>query len=91
MDILLFQKILDKGEEGFEVIPDTQFSVSRTANKDNSSHYEVDGKRRVFKGQFLSEDSHKPKEKTVSNQVWAQRNHIFPHSVLSWNGLKGSQ
>merc|ERR1712008_599434 len=35
--------------EGFEVIPDTQFSVARTANKDNSSHYEVDGKRRVFK------------------------------------------
>merc|ERR1712156_86121 len=44
-----FQKILDKEGEGFEVVPDTQFSVSRTANKDNSSHYEVDGKRKVFK------------------------------------------
>ena len=44
-----FQQILDKEGEAFEVIPDTQFSVARTANKDNSSHYEVDGKRRVFK------------------------------------------
>ena len=44
-----FQEILDKEGEAFEVIPDTQFSVARTANKDNSSHYEVDGKRRVFK------------------------------------------
>jgi len=44
-----FQEILDKEGEAFEVIPDTQFSVARTANKDNSSYYEVDGKRRVFK------------------------------------------
>ena len=35
-----FQEIIDKGDD-FEVVPNTQFSVARTAMKDNSSFYQV--------------------------------------------------
>ncbi len=38
-----------EGEPDFEVVPESQFYVARTANKDNSSHYEIDGKRKQFK------------------------------------------
>ena len=44
-----FQKIIDKGGEEMEVVPDSQLSVSRTANKDNSSYYSVNGKRAQYK------------------------------------------
>ena len=44
-----FQEILDKGGEEFEVIPDSQFSVSRTANKDNSSFYSLQNRRVQYK------------------------------------------
>ncbi|XP_066938729.1 structural maintenance of chromosomes protein 4 [Macrobrachium rosenbergii] len=43
-----FQKIIDKGED-FEVVPNTQFVVSRTAFRDNSSFYQMNGKRCQFK------------------------------------------
>lgn len=43
-----FQKIIDK-EDDFEVIPNSQFVVSRTAFKDNSSFYQINGKRCQFK------------------------------------------
>ena len=35
-----FQAIIDKGDD-FEVVPNTQFNVARTAMKDNSSFYQV--------------------------------------------------
>ena len=35
-----FQEILDKGDS-YEVVPNSEFYVSRTANKDNSSFYTV--------------------------------------------------
>ena len=38
-----FQEIIDEGGDKFSVVPNTQFWVARTANKDNSSYYEVDG------------------------------------------------
>ena len=44
-----FQKILDKGGEELEVIPDTKLSVSRTANKDNSSFYSLNNRRVQYK------------------------------------------
>ena len=44
-----FQTILDKGGEEFEVVPDSQFSVSRTANKDNSSFYSLNSRRVQYK------------------------------------------
>ncbi|XP_066266590.1 structural maintenance of chromosomes protein 4-like [Branchiostoma lanceolatum] len=44
-----FQKILDKPGDDFEVVPGTKFVVSRTANKDNTSAYYVDGRRMQFK------------------------------------------
>ena len=44
-----FQEIIDKGGEDFEVVPNSQFSVSRTAHKDNSSYYSVNGKRAQYK------------------------------------------
>ena len=39
------QEIIDEGGDNFSVVPNTQFWVARTANKDNSSYYEVDGKK----------------------------------------------
>merc|ERR1712242_508007 len=44
-----FQEIIDKGGEDFEGVPNSQFCVSRTANKDNSSFYSLNGKRAQYK------------------------------------------
>ena len=44
-----FQEIIDKGGDEFEVVPNSQFSVSRTAHKDNSSFYSLNGKRAQYK------------------------------------------
>ncbi len=50
---VFFQEIIDQGDnstnpEGFEVVPNSQIVVSRTAMKDNSSYYEINGKRKKF-------------------------------------------
>lgn len=47
--IVHFQKIIDKGDDDFEVVPNSQFWVSRTAFKDNSSFYQINGKKCQFK------------------------------------------
>lgn len=44
-----FQKIIDKEGDDYEVIPSSKFYVSRTANKDNSSAYHINGKKATFK------------------------------------------
>ncbi|XP_075058170.1 structural maintenance of chromosomes protein 4 [Mixophyes fleayi] len=44
-----FQKIVDKEGDDFEVIPNSNFYVSRTAYKDNSSVYHISGKKKSFK------------------------------------------
>uniref|UniRef100_A0A3Q3BNK9 Structural maintenance of chromosomes protein n=1 Tax=Kryptolebias marmoratus TaxID=37003 RepID=A0A3Q3BNK9_KRYMA len=44
-----FQKIIDKEGDDYEVIPNSKFCVSRTANKDNSSAYYINGKKATFK------------------------------------------
>ncbi|KAM4627800.1 structural maintenance of chromosomes protein 4 isoform 3-T3 [Polymixia lowei] len=44
-----FQKIIDKEGDDYEVIPNSKFYVSRTANKDNSSAYHINGKKAMFK------------------------------------------
>lgn len=46
-----FQKIIDTGpgDEDYEVVPNSKFVVARTAFKDNSSFYTVDGKRKTYK------------------------------------------
>ncbi|XP_053278510.1 structural maintenance of chromosomes protein 4 isoform X1 [Pleuronectes platessa] len=44
-----FQKITDKEGDDYEVIPNSKFYVSRTANKDNSSTYHINGKKATFK------------------------------------------
>uniref|UniRef100_A0A8C5PS35 Structural maintenance of chromosomes protein n=1 Tax=Leptobrachium leishanense TaxID=445787 RepID=A0A8C5PS35_9ANUR len=44
-----FQKIIDKEGDDFEVVPDSNFYVSRTAYKDNSSVYQISGKKKTFK------------------------------------------
>ncbi|KAL4220505.1 Structural maintenance of chromosomes protein 4 [Mactra antiquata] len=46
-----FQKIIDTGagENDYTVVPDTGFNVSRTAFKDNSSVYSINGKRSTYK------------------------------------------
>uniref|UniRef100_A0A4X2L994 Structural maintenance of chromosomes protein n=1 Tax=Vombatus ursinus TaxID=29139 RepID=A0A4X2L994_VOMUR len=42
-----FQKIVDK--EDYEVIPNSNFCVSRTAYRDNTSVYHISGKKKTFK------------------------------------------
>ena len=37
-----FQEIIDRGGEEAEVVPNTQFSVARTDNKDRCSYYSLD-------------------------------------------------
>uniref|UniRef100_A0A4W3K0M6 Structural maintenance of chromosomes protein n=2 Tax=Callorhinchus milii TaxID=7868 RepID=A0A4W3K0M6_CALMI len=44
-----FQKIIDKEGDDFEVLPNSNFYVSRTAHKDNSSAYHVNGKKATFR------------------------------------------
>ncbi|XP_033118260.1 structural maintenance of chromosomes protein 4-like [Anneissia japonica] len=46
-----FQKIIDlgPGEDEYSIVPGSQFVVSRTAFKDNTSQYHLDGKRVQFK------------------------------------------
>uniref|UniRef100_A0A4W4FLZ1 Structural maintenance of chromosomes protein n=1 Tax=Electrophorus electricus TaxID=8005 RepID=A0A4W4FLZ1_ELEEL len=44
-----FQKIIDKEGDDYDVIPNTKFYVSRTASKDNSSSYHINGKKSTFK------------------------------------------
>ncbi|XP_029674835.1 structural maintenance of chromosomes protein 4-like [Formica exsecta] len=45
-----FQRVIDKELEGdYEVIPNSEFVISRTAFKDNSSYYELDKKKMQFK------------------------------------------
>lgn len=39
---------LQEGDE-YEIIPGSEFVVSRTANKDNSSFYQLDGRKVQFK------------------------------------------
>ncbi|XP_067400262.1 structural maintenance of chromosomes protein 4 [Emydura macquarii macquarii] len=44
-----FQKIIDKEGDDYEVIPNSNFYVSRTAYRDNSSVYHISGKKKTFK------------------------------------------
>uniref|UniRef100_A0A8C9FT42 Structural maintenance of chromosomes 4 n=1 Tax=Pavo cristatus TaxID=9049 RepID=A0A8C9FT42_PAVCR len=44
-----FQKIIDKEGDDYEVIPNSNFCVSRTAYRDNSSVYHINGKKSTFK------------------------------------------
>ncbi|XP_072474702.1 structural maintenance of chromosomes protein 4 isoform X1 [Notamacropus eugenii] len=44
-----FQTIVDKDEDGYDVVPGSGFCVSRTAYRDNSSAYHIDGRKRSFK------------------------------------------
>ena len=37
------------GDEDYEVVPNSKFVVARTAFRDNSSYYSVDGKRKTYK------------------------------------------
>uniref|UniRef100_A0A8D2KUS1 Structural maintenance of chromosomes protein n=1 Tax=Varanus komodoensis TaxID=61221 RepID=A0A8D2KUS1_VARKO len=53
-----FQKIIDKEGDDYEVIPSSNFCVSRTAYKDNSSVYHISGKKATFKDVGLLLRSH---------------------------------
>lgn len=44
-----FAQIIDTSEQEYEVVPNSEFMVSRTANKDNSSWYQLNGTRVQFK------------------------------------------
>lgn len=53
-----FQKIIDKEGDDYEVIPDSKFYVSRTAYRDNSSTYYINGKKKTFRDVGLLLRSH---------------------------------
>ncbi|KAI7800473.1 structural maintenance of chromosomes protein 4 [Triplophysa rosa] len=44
-----FQKIVDKEGDDYDVMPNSSFYVSRTAGKDSSSAYHINGKKATFK------------------------------------------
>ncbi|OAD59356.1 Structural maintenance of chromosomes protein 4 [Eufriesea mexicana] len=44
-----FQQIIDKQDADYDIVPNSEFIISRTAFKDNSSHYELNKKRVQFK------------------------------------------
>ncbi|XP_058815599.1 structural maintenance of chromosomes protein 4 [Topomyia yanbarensis] len=44
-----FQQIVDKEDGSFEVVPNSEFVVARTASRDNSSYYTIDNRRVHFK------------------------------------------
>ncbi|XP_055545678.1 structural maintenance of chromosomes protein 4 [Wyeomyia smithii] len=44
-----FQQILDRDDGSFEVVPNSEFVVARTASRDNSSFYTIDNKRVHFR------------------------------------------
>uniref|UniRef100_A0A5F8GS02 Structural maintenance of chromosomes protein n=1 Tax=Monodelphis domestica TaxID=13616 RepID=A0A5F8GS02_MONDO len=44
-----FQKIIDKEDDDYQVIPNSTFSVSRTGYRDNTSVYHISGKKKTFK------------------------------------------
>lgn len=44
-----FQKIIDKEGDDYDVLPNSNFYVSRTAYRDNTSVYHISGKKRTFK------------------------------------------
>lgn len=52
-----FWMITDKEGDDYDVVPDSEFVVSRTAFKDNSSQYHIDGRKTNFKevGKLLRE------------------------------------
>ena len=50
---VFFKEIIDDGNaenpEGYQEVPNSCIVVSRTAFKDNSSYYEIDGRKSTFK------------------------------------------
>lgn len=48
---VFFQKIIDTGSgaEEYTIVPNSEFNVSRTAFKDNSSVYSINGKKATYK------------------------------------------
>lgn len=44
-----FQKIIDKLQMDYDIVPNSEFVISRTAFKDNSSYYELNKKKVQFK------------------------------------------
>ncbi|XP_011862208.1 PREDICTED: structural maintenance of chromosomes protein 4 [Vollenhovia emeryi] len=44
-----FQRIIDKPGEDYDVVPDSEFVISRTAFKDSSSYYELNKRKVQFK------------------------------------------
>lgn len=42
---IFFQQIIDKEGADFEAVPNSEITVARIANKDSTSHYELNGKK----------------------------------------------
>uniref|UniRef100_A0A1I8I363 SMC_N domain-containing protein n=1 Tax=Macrostomum lignano TaxID=282301 RepID=A0A1I8I363_9PLAT len=44
-----FQRVVDREDGGYDIVEGSQFSVARTAFKDNASYYAVNGRRHEYK------------------------------------------
>ncbi|PAA62513.1 hypothetical protein BOX15_Mlig034484g1, partial [Macrostomum lignano] len=44
-----FQRVVDREDGGYDIVEGSQFSVARTAFKDNASYYTVNGRRHEYK------------------------------------------
>ncbi|GFR46361.1 hypothetical protein Agub_g7941 [Astrephomene gubernaculifera] len=40
-----FQEIIDQAGDGYELVPDSEFSVARTAQRNNESHYYINNRK----------------------------------------------
>lgn len=47
--VIHFAEIVDKPDGTYEVVPNSEFNISRTAFKDNSSFYQINDRRTHFK------------------------------------------
>lgn len=44
-----FAQIIDKEGDAYDIVPKSEFVIARTANRDNSSYYTLNGRRVQFK------------------------------------------
>ena len=80
----MYNEILDNIEDKheFAVVPNSQFVVSRTAFKDNSSKYTIDGKTYIVPRKEFEEDKY-PLESNVTCVVKKSKIYVVPWEKLN--------
>ena len=46
---VVFEEVIDHGDEDFEIVPGSEVTVTRVAFADDRSEYRIDGKKSNFK------------------------------------------